>query len=604
MPEMRPVIEQMKEGEVSAPVQSAAGFHILKLSALRPASVTPFDQVKEELRAALRSQRQELAARAYLEGLLNAGTVSIDGAALNAAFEQTAAAPASNPALALGAAQPPASQQCAGALRQALRLTYPDDLGRWFPLVPEQAPVRARDVSRDLGLDLSDLRVLYRALRVTWLAELVFGGREQARQWLCSPKRRLLGRVPLALCQHGRHAGMIEQWLVNIDEGNAAGPAGGPLAWRRRAGGGAGREPGSGRVRAAGLVGGGASAGVAQPLFPVGGDGAGPCRQRCRSAPALGDRPARDPGGRQCLAGARRHLAAAGAVAGGRLPIPAECRPSATGAMPDRVVGGVSLCAASGRYCGRGAGWGGVAGGGGPRGRTGQRTGLGPVMALERGTAGAAPAGNPFPSGARRMTAISAAPAPGAALPAYTAQVDIVSIQSQVVYGYVGNNAAMPIFRRAGLRAIAVPTVILSNTPHYPTLHGGAVPLDWFEGLLKGLDERGVTKVARAVVCGYLGQPGQADLLARWLPTVRAARPDLRVHIDPVMGDRNDGLYVDAGLVAQYRDLLVPLADGMTPNHFERELLVGRPLASIDDVVEAAPLPRWQPPPAPCSWRW
>ncbi|NMK50400.1 pyridoxine/pyridoxal/pyridoxamine kinase [Achromobacter sp. Bel] len=186
------------------------------------------------------------------------------------------------------------------------------------------------------------------------------------------------------------------------------------------------------------------------------------------------------------------------------------------------------------------------------------------------------------------MTAISAAPAPGAALPAYTAQVDIVSIQSQVVYGYVGNNAAMPIFRRAGLRAIAVPTVVLSNTPHYPTLHGGAVPLDWFEGLLKGLDERGVTKVARAVVCGYLGQPGQADLLARWLPALRAARPDLRVHIDPVMGDRNDGLYVDAGLVAQYRRLLVPLADGMTPNHFELELLVGRSLASVDDVVAAA----------------
>lgn len=100
MPEMRPVIEQMKEGEVSAPVQSAAGFHILKLSAFRPASVTPFEQVKEELRAALRSQRQELAARAYLEGLLNAGTVSIDGAALNAAFEQTAAAQAAKPAVA------------------------------------------------------------------------------------------------------------------------------------------------------------------------------------------------------------------------------------------------------------------------------------------------------------------------------------------------------------------------------------------------------------------------------------------------------------------------------------------------------------------------
>ncbi|WP_313701811.1 pyridoxine/pyridoxal/pyridoxamine kinase [Achromobacter sp.] len=186
------------------------------------------------------------------------------------------------------------------------------------------------------------------------------------------------------------------------------------------------------------------------------------------------------------------------------------------------------------------------------------------------------------------MTATSAAPVLGAALPARTAQVDVVSIQSQVVYGYVGNNAAMPVFRKAGLRAIALPTVILSNTPHYPTLHGGAVPLDWFEGLLQGLNERRVSQVARAVVCGYLGQPGQANLLAQWLSDVRASRPDLRVFIDPVMGDRNDGLYVNEGLVAQYRDLLVPLAEGMTPNHFELELLVGRPLSSVDEVVAAA----------------
>lgn len=186
------------------------------------------------------------------------------------------------------------------------------------------------------------------------------------------------------------------------------------------------------------------------------------------------------------------------------------------------------------------------------------------------------------------MTATPAAAVPGAALPARTVQVDVVSIQSQVVYGYVGNNAAMPVFRKAGLRAIALPTVILSNTPHYPTLHGGAMPLDWFEGLLQGLNERRVSQVARAVVCGYLGQPGQAGLLAQWLTSVRASRPDLRVFIDPVMGDRNDGLYVNEGLVAQYRDLLVPLAEGMTPNHFELELLVGRPLSSVDEVVAAA----------------
>jgi peptidylprolyl isomerase len=99
-PEMRPVIEPLKAGEVAAPVQSTAGFHILKLVDLRAASVAPYEQVKDALRGALRTQRQELAARAYLEGLLNAGTVSIDGAALNAAFDQTAAAATGQPALA------------------------------------------------------------------------------------------------------------------------------------------------------------------------------------------------------------------------------------------------------------------------------------------------------------------------------------------------------------------------------------------------------------------------------------------------------------------------------------------------------------------------
>lgn len=128
----------------------------------------------------------------------------------------------------LGDAGPPASLQRAATLLQALRQTFPDELGRWFPLVPlalaepasDLASLRGRDPARALGLDLSDLRVLYRAIRVAWLAELVFGDREQAHRWLRAPKRRLQGRVPLLLCQHGRYAALIEQWLVNIDEGN------------------------------------------------------------------------------------------------------------------------------------------------------------------------------------------------------------------------------------------------------------------------------------------------------------------------------------------------------------------------------------------------
>lgn len=166
--------------------------------------------------------------------------------------------------------------------------------------------------------------------------------------------------------------------------------------------------------------------------------------------------------------------------------------------------------------------------------------------------------------------------------------VDIISIQSQVVYGCVGNNAALPILIGAGYRVAAVPTVILSNTPHYETLHGGALPIEWFKGLLQGLDERAVTQGARAILCGYLGEAAQAEALAQWLPQARARNPALKVFIDPVMGDRNDGLYVDPGLVAQYRENLIALADGLSPNHFELELLAGRTLSSMDDVIAAA----------------
>lgn len=125
----------------------------------------------------------------------------------------------------LGHAQPPASLRHAAALLQALRQAFPNDLARWFPLVPVGMPwgtpeSAAAQPQRALGLDLADLRVLHRAIRVVWLAELVFGDREQAVRWLSAPKRRLLGRVPLWVCQHGRYAALIEQWLVDIDEGN------------------------------------------------------------------------------------------------------------------------------------------------------------------------------------------------------------------------------------------------------------------------------------------------------------------------------------------------------------------------------------------------
>lgn len=87
VPELREVIAGMKAGQIAGPVQLPAGFHVLKLQEIQAAGTPALAEVEDELRAALRAQRQKQAARAYLDGMLNTGTVSVDGKALAAALE-------------------------------------------------------------------------------------------------------------------------------------------------------------------------------------------------------------------------------------------------------------------------------------------------------------------------------------------------------------------------------------------------------------------------------------------------------------------------------------------------------------------------------------
>ncbi|HEY4529778.1 MAG TPA: pyridoxine/pyridoxal/pyridoxamine kinase [Luteimonas sp.] len=167
-------------------------------------------------------------------------------------------------------------------------------------------------------------------------------------------------------------------------------------------------------------------------------------------------------------------------------------------------------------------------------------------------------------------------------------QMDVVSVQSQVVYGQVGNNIAVPTFQSLGLRVAAVPTVLLSNTPHHPTLHGGPVPTDWFQGYLDDLVARDAVRRLQAVVVGYLGGPEQAGALAGWVRTRLRAQPRLQVIIDPVIGDEDVGVYVDPRMIQAHGAHLLPLADGLVPNGFELGVLTGRPVADTAQVVDAA----------------
>jgi len=172
--------------------------------------------------------------------------------------------------------------------------------------------------------------------------------------------------------------------------------------------------------------------------------------------------------------------------------------------------------------------------------------------------------------------------------PAGERLIDIISIQSQVAWGNVGNNIAVQVLQALGLQVAPVPTVVLSNAPHYPSMHGGPVPLDWFEGILDDLEARQVATRALRVQVGYLGSPAQGRVLAGWLDRMQALNPHLQVQIDPVMGDHDSGLYTDPALLPVWRDHLLSRAQGLTPNHFELEQLTGRTLCTLDDCIEAA----------------
>lgn len=166
--------------------------------------------------------------------------------------------------------------------------------------------------------------------------------------------------------------------------------------------------------------------------------------------------------------------------------------------------------------------------------------------------------------------------------------VDVISIQSQVLYGCVGNSAAVPTLQGMGLNVVAVPTVLLSNVPHYDTLHGGPIPTEWFAGFLADLERRNALRHVRAILLGYLGPPEQTAELVEWLERILDEHPGLMLIVDPVMGDHDAGVYVHQDLPPVLRDRLVPLARGLAPNAFELEQLVGEPLPTRDATVAAA----------------
>lgn len=162
----------------------------------------------------------------------------------------------------------------------------------------------------------------------------------------------------------------------------------------------------------------------------------------------------------------------------------------------------------------------------------------------------------------------------------------IVPIQSQLVFGCAGNSAAVPLLQRLGATVYAVPTTLLSNTPHYPTIAGGPLDPALVEALLDRLLDRVPPTEIGAILTGYIASPGGAAAAARFIDRVRTDHRQILVLCDPVMGDTDTGLYVEEEVADAIAADLVPRADILTPNLFEARRLTGLPDGDPDALLE------------------
>jgi pyridoxine kinase len=168
----------------------------------------------------------------------------------------------------------------------------------------------------------------------------------------------------------------------------------------------------------------------------------------------------------------------------------------------------------------------------------------------------------------------------------------VLSIQSAVAYGHVGNSAAVFPLQRIGVEVVPVYTVNFSNHTGYGAWRGPLIPPADVAEVLLGVEERGVFPQIDAVLSGYQGGVGIGDVIVDAVRRVKAANPSAVYACDPVMGNARSGCFVAPEIPVLLRDRVVPVADIITPNQFELGFLTGTEPASIESTLASADLAR------------
>lgn len=163
----------------------------------------------------------------------------------------------------------------------------------------------------------------------------------------------------------------------------------------------------------------------------------------------------------------------------------------------------------------------------------------------------------------------------------------ILSIQSSVAYGHVGNSAAVFPLQRLGHEVWPVFTVHFSNHTGYGAWRGPLLAPEDVREVITGIEERGVLGQVDAVLSGYQGGAGIADVILDAVARVKAANPRATYTCDPVMGNAKSGCFVHPDIPPIIRERVVPRADIITPNQFELGFLTHTEPETLTDILDS-----------------
>jgi pyridoxine kinase len=165
--------------------------------------------------------------------------------------------------------------------------------------------------------------------------------------------------------------------------------------------------------------------------------------------------------------------------------------------------------------------------------------------------------------------------------------MNLLSIQSHVAYGHVGNAAATFPLQRLGAEVWPVHTVQFSNHPGYGSWKGDVFSAGMIRDIISGIEARGVLSECDGVLSGYMGSAEIGEAILDAVAHVKRANPAARYCCDPVIGDVGRGVFVHEDIPAFMRSRAIPAADVVTPNHFELDQLTRRENKTLADVLRA-----------------